>query len=170
MSAKGLERYLDQLGFAKYYKNPLMEGLSQKLNQKSSLVFTVLLGILALVLIFSALGGAILSFLSFFFPAYQTFKAMESSDTKLYSKMLLFWTMYGSLHLLDKIAFFFPFYKLIRTGVTVYLYMNDYQGAERIYESLLRERLRPHIQRIGEFIGRVEEKSEILTQSLRKRE
>lgn len=40
--------------------------------------------------------------------------------------MLIFWTIYGMLHLLDKISGLLPFYTLIRTSMTVYLYMNDY--------------------------------------------
>jgi hypothetical protein len=165
-----LEKYLDQLGFTKYYKNPLFEGISAKVNQSSSIVFTAVLAILVVLLIFSSLGGAIIGFFSFFFPAYQTFKTMEQGDQKPHNKMLIFWTLYGLLNLLDKVASFFPFYTLLRTSVTIYLYMNDYQGAERLYETFLRDRIRPYVQRIGELVEKVEEKSELISKSIRKRD
>jgi hypothetical protein len=84
--------------------------------------------------------------------------------------MLIFWTLYGILHLLDKVASFFPFYTLLRTCLTIYLYMNDYQGAEKIYDNFLRDRIRPYVQKVGELVDKVEEKSELFTNSIRKRD
>lgn len=133
-------------------------------------MFTGLLSLLALLLIFSNIGGAIISFLSFFFPAYQTFKTMEQGDSKPHNKMLVFWTLYGLLHLLDRVASFFPFYTILRTCITVYLYMNDYQGAQLIYDSFLRDKIRPYVQKVGELVEKVEEKSELFTQSIKKRD
>lgn len=145
MSVNKLERYLDQFGFTKYYKNPLVEQISRKVDKSASVVFTGALVLVAILLLFSSLGGAVIGFFSFFFPAYQTFKAIEQGDQKLHNKMLIFWTLYGVLHLLDKVASFFPFYTLLRTCLTIYLYMNDYQGAEKIYDTVLRDRIRPYV-------------------------
>ena len=95
---------------------------------------------------------------------------MEQGDSKPHNKMLVFWTIYGLLHLLDRVASFFPFYTILRTCITVYLYMNDYQGAQLIYDSFLRDKIRPYVQKVGELVEKIEEKSELFTQSIKKRD
>lgn len=141
MQIKKIEEKMNQFGLGKYYRLPLMEKIGQKVGYPSSIVFLVIAVFSLLCLILSGLLNFIMNFAVFFFPAYSTFKSFEKDDVKKHERMLVFWICFGLLHLLDHVLFFLPIFNFARNIVTIYLYMNDYKGAEIVYHYLLKHPL-----------------------------
>jgi receptor expression-enhancing protein 5/6 len=137
MTIELLNKKLDQLGLGKYYRLPLMAKIGEKVGYQPSVVFLVLTIVSFIVLLLTGLLGFMLNLITFFFPAYSTFKAFENDDTKRHQRMLIFWVQFGLLHFLDYFLFFIPVYGFIRNLVTMYLYMGDYKGSEFLYHYVL---------------------------------
>ena len=55
--------------------------------------------------------------------------------------MLIFWVCFGILQMVKQLLSFIPFYGFIKSLLTMYLYMNDYKGAEIVYHYLLKHPL-----------------------------
>lgn len=151
MTIKKIEQWLDQMGLAKYYKLPIMEKIGSKVGYPSSVVFLVLTIFSGVILLISGLLNFILNFMVFFFPAYSTFKSFEKDDTKKHERMLIFWVCFGLLHLMEHVFHIFPVFKLIKNILTMYLYMNEYWGAEFVYHYLLKHPIQIIIKEIDKL-------------------
>lgn len=116
----------------------MMKQIGDKVGFEPTVVFLIISGATLLGLLLSGLLSFIMNFTVFFFPAYQTFKSFEKDDFKKYERMLIFWICFGMLHLLDHLFWFIGIYNLIRNILTMYLYMNDYKGAEIVYNLFLK--------------------------------
>jgi len=103
-------------------------------------------GTLALLLIFFNIAGQLLTnLIGYAYPAYASFKAIESAGQKDDIQWLTYWTVFGFLSivetLVDTIVYWFPFYYLLKTVFLLYLYVPQFKGAEVIYKTVLRPRL-----------------------------
>ncbi len=138
MTAQKIQEKIDQLGLGKYSRLPMMKQIGDKVGFEPAIVFLVISGASLFGLLVTGLLIFMMNFAVFFFPAYQTFKSFEKDDTKKHERMLIFWVCFGLLHLMDHILHFLPLYSLIRNIITMYLYMNDYKGAELVYNLILK--------------------------------
>lgn len=82
MSIELLNKKLDQFGLGKYYRLPLMNKIGQKVGYEPSVVFVLLTSFSFFFLLFTGLLSSLLNFITFFLPAYSTYKAFESDNTK----------------------------------------------------------------------------------------
>ena len=99
-------------------------------------------GLTALMLaagfIFSGIGAALLTNLvGVVFPAYMSFKALESDASEDDTVWLVYWSVFSLLYILDwlydAILFWIPFYYPVKLCFIIWLFLPATRGAERIY-------------------------------------
>ncbi|KAF9933941.1 ER membrane protein DP1/Yop1 [Linnemannia zychae] len=151
----------------RYYNAQLDKELNKypQLNQfqaatgvpKTYLVFGA--GVVFITMIFFNLAGRLLSnTLGWVYPAYRSFKALESpnhdDDTQ--------WTVYGFVSILesftDILLYWFPFYFFLKTMFLLWLMLPVFNGATTVYVRLLRPFLAQHHGEIDSHLNRVKAK------------
>jgi len=118
---------------------------------------------LALILVLLGYGTSLIGFLvGFLYPAYMSFKALESKDDGEDDKhWLTYWVVFGSMNVFNKpinfVFSFIPFLSLVKIGFYVYLFHPKTKGALVIYKSFLRPMLSKYQDKIDENIKKVGE-------------
>ncbi|KAF9087553.1 ER membrane protein DP1/Yop1 [Mortierella sp. GBA35] len=155
------------LAKARYHNAQLDKELSkyQQLNQfqaatgvpKTYLALGA--GAFFIVMIFFNFAGKLLSnILGWVYPAYRSFKALESpshDDDKQ-------WSVYGFVSILesftDILLYWFPFYFFLKTVLLLWLMLPVFNGATTVYLRLLRPFLVQHHSQIDSHLDRVKAK------------
>jgi len=122
----------------------------------------LIMGVIAFTAVWLAIGyGApfLCDFIGFVFPAYLSFKAVESADTRDDTQWLTYWIVYSYFGILeffsDYLLFWIPFYSLIKCSFL--LWMVNYNGASLIYSRFIRPFLQQKEAAIDEVVDRVED-------------
>jgi len=125
------------------------------------------LGLLVVLLIFVLLGyltSWIAFLVGFLYPAYRSFKALESKGNDDDKQWLTYWVVFSTLNVFDKpVNFIFswvPFFSLIKIAFYIYLFHPETKGALMLYNKVLRGFLLKHQRKIDEGIEEVERKAE----------
>lgn len=162
---------MTQLGFEPYYDLPAIKKLSTLTKQPPFLILAAIL-LLFVILIFTPIGFLITSSLTFLFPAYQTFKALETKEDKDDKRMLTFWVCFGFLYLFDyffsTLFSFLYFYHVFRAALILYLYLPRFDGATTLYAKVIQPLFQKYSSVINQFIVPMEEKSQKLSQNFKK--
>ncbi|KAI8067046.1 TB2/DP1, HVA22 family-domain-containing protein [Gongronella butleri] len=100
-------------------------------------------GLVAFIMIFFNIAGQLLTnAISWVYPAYASFKAIESPGTEDNTQWLTYWTVLGFIQLIehfsDVLLYWFPFYYLFKTLFVLYLVLPNFRGAEVLYTRFLR--------------------------------
>lgn len=81
-------------------------------------------------------------------PVYSSFKAVESGEEIEREEWLLYWTVYGSLTLLeqamDRLVFWFPYYHHAKLLLLIWLQIPNNTGARSLYKKFVRPALSRH--------------------------
>jgi len=100
----------------------------------------------------------------FLYPAYRSFKALETKGDDDDKQWLTYWVVFSSFSVFDKpINFIFswvPFFALLKIAFYVYLFHPETKGALMIYNKFLRGFLLKHQKQIDEKIEEVGNKVE----------
>jgi receptor expression-enhancing protein 5/6 len=109
------------------------------------LVSTFILGFGGLKLVTDLVG--------FLYPAYMSFKSMESSPKGVpddATQWLTYWVIFSSLTVIEGLFTFIvnliPFYHVIKMGLIIWLYHPKTTGAEVIYNQIVRPKILPHLE------------------------
>ena len=157
---------MKNLGFEPYYEIPAIKKLCKKTKQPAHLVVASIL-IIFLVLIFTPLGSMVTTSITFFIPAYKTFKALESKDVKDDKRMLTFWICFGFVYLFDNvfswIFSFIYFYHLFRAVLIIYLYVPRFDGATKIYDMIIHPLFNKYSSLINSYLEPIEKRTEKVT-------
>ena len=131
------EKVLEQLGFSNFNDVKPLNDLSKKVGLKPNVLLG---GLMLFVVILIALnfGACILtSSVGFLYPAYMSFKAIESRGSQDDTQWLTFWVVYAVCTifdpLLNAVLYFIPFYYLFKLAFYIYLFHPKSRGAETIY-------------------------------------
>ncbi|KAF7720836.1 ER membrane protein DP1/Yop1 [Apophysomyces ossiformis] len=105
--------------------------------------FVIGAGVLITIMIFFNLAGQLLTnTISWVYPAYASFKAIESPATDDDKQWLTYWTVIGFVHIVeyfsDILLYWFPFYYLFKTALVLWLALPRFRGAEILYARFLR--------------------------------
>jgi len=109
----------------------------------------VLTGLLSLI------GGQklILDLAGFVYPAYMSFKSIDSGSHDDDTQWLTYWVVMAMFGIFESscqfVVNFIPFYFWLRLGATVYLWHPSTRGAEYLYEHFLRPLLVPYLEKSG---------------------
>ncbi|KAJ3035653.1 hypothetical protein HDV00_003593 [Rhizophlyctis rosea] len=103
-------------------------------------------------------GALLVNLLGFLYPAYRSFKAIESTDKKDDTQWLTYWTVFGFLNTVeffsDTLLHWVPFYYTFKAALVLYLFMPQFYGAEFLYNRFVRPYLRSNEKVIdGQFQG-----------------
>lgn len=162
---------MNQLGFNKYYRIPFVQKLSKKTKQPPFLIVFAFL-LLFVIFLLTPFGCVLTTALAFGVPAFHTFKALESEDTKDDKRLLTFWIVFGLFYFFDdaiKTLFFFvPGFSVMRLGVIFYLYHPKTNGAENIYQKVIHPLFTNYQDKIEKIINPLEKKTEQITQKIKK--
>ncbi|CAG8473739.1 11818_t:CDS:2 [Paraglomus brasilianum] len=103
-------------------------------------------GAFMFVLIFFDFAGQLLSNLvGWVYPAYRSFKAIETTEKTDDTQWLTYWAVYGFVALVEffsnLILYWVPFYYLIKTLFFLWLFLPQFKGAQTLYTRFLRPAL-----------------------------
>ncbi|CAO3638200.1 unnamed protein product [Cunninghamella blakesleeana] len=115
------------------------------------------------VMIFFNIAGQLLSHtISWVYPAYASFKAIESPSPEDDKQWLTYWTVVGFVHMIeyfsDILLFWFPFYYLFKTAFILWLTLPRFRGAEIIYSRFLRPQLIRYENKIDDKTNHIKDK------------
>ncbi|ETV89733.1 hypothetical protein H257_00899 [Aphanomyces astaci] len=112
-----------------------------------------ILAAIAGVLLF-VVGGAhlISNLVGFIYPAYMSFKALNTDTAGDDTQWLTYWVVYSAFNLTEQITdtllFWVPMYFFIKIAFLVWCYHPSTLGATTIYESLIKPNLAGHVNQI----------------------
>ncbi|KAI9323553.1 TB2/DP1, HVA22 family-domain-containing protein [Dichotomocladium elegans] len=98
--------------------------------------------LLFIMVFFNVAGQLLTNIISWAYPAYASFKAIESGATSDDKQWLTYWTVVGFVQLVeffsDTLLYWFPFYYILKTAFILWLALPQFKGAEILYIRFLR--------------------------------
>merc|ERR1712022_71402 len=139
-----IESFLDKI--------EIMQTLQDKTGVKKLYIAA---GVSAFVLIFILFGfgaGLLCNFVGFVYPAYASFKSLESQNANDDRLWLTYWVVYSCFCLfegfLEYVLFWVPFYYPIKLAFLFWLFLPKTKGALVLYSKFLQPALKPYVTMI----------------------
>lgn len=111
-----------------------------------------------LLICFNVAGSLLTNLLGFLYPAYASFKAIESKHKDDDTQWLTYWCVFGFFNVVeffaDIILYWLPFYFLIKAGVILFMIMPQFGGATNLYYKFFRPVLLANMGKIDAFTGK----------------
>lgn len=108
-------------------------------------------------MIFGPVFRTLQTFLGYVCPAYCTYKTIEAKDNEALLEWAMYWfvlALFSTVErVLDAFLFWLPFYNLGKVLLVVYLWYPGWNGAQAIYNKVVRVNLRRYEPRIDEAVG-----------------
>ncbi|MES1912122.1 MAG: hypothetical protein MHM6MM_004450 [Cercozoa sp. M6MM] len=158
---KQLQQKLDELDRAYLKDIALLNQVQQKTNVKRS--HQVVIGATFLLLLLLTLVGSntVGMLVGFVYPAYRSFKAIESDDKDDDTQWLMYWVVYSFFVVIeaftDVLFWIVPFYTWLKLGLLIY--MMKYDGARVIYKNLCAPYLRKKEDKIDALLNKAKTKA-----------
>merc|ERR1711934_135589 len=161
MGTINLNKMADQNALAKIEefldKIEVMQTLQDKTGIKKLYIAAGLSLAVTIFILFGFGAGLLCNFVGFVYPAYASFKSLESPNSNDDRLWLTYWVVYSCFCLiegfLEYLLFWVPFYFPIKLGFLFYLFLPQTQGARIIYESFLHPALKPYVSIIDEAVS-----------------
>lgn len=124
-----------------------------ELEQKTgySKVYFFLLISSALGGLLFVLGGAklVTDLVSFVYPAYMSFKAIDSGNPTVDTQWLTYWVVFGFCSIIESVASviigWIPMYFVFKVAFFIWLYHPSFLGAGVVYTNVLRPFVLPYV-------------------------
>ncbi|GFH52192.1 hypothetical protein CTEN210_08668 [Chaetoceros tenuissimus] len=126
-----------------------LEELEKKTGQPKA--FFLLGGVSVIALAIYALGGTklVTDLVSFIYPAYMSFKALDSANATEHTQWLTYWVVFSFVSIFENvfgfITEFIPFYFVIKVSFFVWLYHPKFMGSTMVYSEVIRPFVIPHL-------------------------
>mmetsp|Transcript_3778 Transcript_3778/g.13009 ORF Transcript_3778/g.13009 Transcript_3778/m.13009 type:complete len:161 (-) Transcript_3778:103-585(-) len=108
----------------------------------------------ALLLLLGVGASLIANMVGFLYPAFCSFKAIESEDKNDDTQWLIYWVVYSTFIILesfiDILLYWVPFYYAIKVGFLFFLMRG---GAKQLYDGFLRDILVHAETHVNEVVG-----------------
>lgn len=145
MSA-ALQPYVKKLDDVLAEKNIMTEYLQIAEDKTGLPKRNIVLGAVALTIVWLAIGigsSLVCSVICFVYPAYKSFKAVESPDGDDDKQWLTYWIVYSTFNILeyfaDLIFFWIPFYDLLKCAFLIWcMWPVKNNGATLVYYHIVR--------------------------------
>jgi receptor expression-enhancing protein 5/6 len=157
-----IDSVCDRLNLNELERIPQVKEICGKVGVKPAHAGLALSGLIAIFCVLE-FGTKWFGFLiGFLYPAYQSFKAIETAGSKDDDKMwLTYWVVFGFLTVFDGLInfvfSFIPFFGILRIGFNIWLFHPKTQGARIIYEKVLRGLLKRYEGKIDSQLNKVGE-------------
>lgn len=106
-------------------------------------------------------GGLVCDIAGFLYPAWMSFRAIESPGTEDDKLWLTYWVVYSAFsiveYFVDFILFWVPFYYLLKFCFLLYLALPSFKGAEVVYNVIVRPFLLEHQEPIDAYVDKIGE-------------
>ncbi|GBB95210.1 hypothetical protein RclHR1_00250008 [Rhizophagus clarus] len=126
-------------------KYPLIVEIEKKSNVPKTYLVAGSVALLSFMIVFNLWGKLLSNLVAWAYPAYASFKAIETTKTEDDTQWLTYWTVLGFFHVIeffsDVILYWIPFYFLIKTIFFLWLFLPQTRGAQRLYVGFLRPTL-----------------------------
>jgi receptor expression-enhancing protein 5/6 len=125
------------------FYTPLLARLEEATKVQRLYIVLGAFGILAFYLIIGNCAELLCNLIGFAYPAYQSVKALESSNKEDDTKWLTYWVVCAAFHIVDffsdKLLSWFPLYWLMKCVFLVWCYIPiENNGSMIIYNRFLR--------------------------------
>ncbi len=95
----------------------------------------------------------VVDLVGFVYPAYMSFKSMDTLSEEASRQWLTYWVVFASLAVSEQLASFIvawiPFYFYIKICFLVWLYHPKFLGAQTIYSQVIRPVILPYLEMAG---------------------
>lgn len=118
------------------------------------------LGLFLIVSLGTGLGGGLVCDVAgFLYPAWMSFRAIESPGSEDDKLWLTYWVVYGAFsiaeYFVDFILFWVPFYYMAKFCFLLYLALPCFKGAEVVYNVFIRPFLLQHREPIDNCVDKL---------------
>mmetsp|Transcript_21579 Transcript_21579/g.19147 ORF Transcript_21579/g.19147 Transcript_21579/m.19147 type:complete len:151 (-) Transcript_21579:66-518(-) len=111
--------------------------ISEKTGQNEKVVKNGILAVIILVFVLGFGASIVANIVGVLYPAFQSFKALESEQGLDDKKWLTYWVIFSSFSMIDHFGEFIlvwiPFYFLFKLCFLIYLFLPATDGASHIY-------------------------------------
>jgi len=147
--------------------NDLLTEVELRSGVKRTYIFIGVLGFLATYLAFGYGGQLICNAIGFAYPAYASFKALETNQREDDTKWLTYWVVYGFLSMLeffsDILLSWFPLYWLAKCLLLLWCFAPvQWNGSNIIYNQIIRPLFLKYQSDADAMIRRANSKTEAL--------
>jgi len=132
----------------------------KELEKKSgySKVYFFLLAVAVICSTIYVLGGAklITDLVSFVYPAYMSFKAIDSSNSGDDTQWLTYWVVFSCVSVsegvLGFVTEFIPFYFPMKVAFFIWLYHPKFMGASTLYAQIIKPLVMPYLNSVSSSV------------------
>ncbi|RIA89184.1 TB2/DP1, HVA22 family-domain-containing protein [Glomus cerebriforme] len=123
-------------------KYPQIIKLEQQTNIPKTYMAAGVVGFVFFLIFFDIWGQLLSNLIGWLYPAYTSFKAIESEGKADDTQWLTYWTVFGFVNIVeffsDTILYWLPLYYLFKTIFFLWLFLPPFKGAQLIYSKFLR--------------------------------
>ncbi|KAJ1605418.1 TB2/DP1/HVA22-like integral membrane protein [Cryptosporidium canis] len=138
---------------------PWIKSISESLGCRPCYLMFGAVSMLALTVSMGYAGALICNLVGFIYPAYMSFKALETDGTSDDKQWLTYWVVYAIFNILeafiDIILFWVPFYYLLKLFFLFWLFLPQTAGAVILYNNIFRRLLIRFEKKIDDTIENV---------------
>ena len=145
--------------------NQYVSLIAEKTGQDEKIVKNVLLGVIILVFVLGFGASIVANIVGVFYPAFQSFKALESEKGLDDKKWLTYWVIFSTFSIIDHFGEFIlvwiPFYFLFKLCFLIYLFLPATNGASYIYRNYVLPFYLKYHDNVEEFKKKYQEATKI---------
>ncbi|EQC32621.1 hypothetical protein SDRG_09934 [Saprolegnia diclina VS20] len=148
---------------AELNKYPILVQLEAQTGVDKLYLTAASVALLLLVVLVGFGAGLLCNLVGFVYPAYASFKAIESESKQDDVQWLTYWVVYCCFEIVevfvDYLLFWVPFYYAFKLGFLVWLFLPSTQGATFIFTHFLQPFLKSHEANIDAAIDNIKSNS-----------
>ena len=119
-----------------------------KIGVDPGLLVTGVMFVVIFLVAIGVCGNLLVSIVGFLYPAYRSFKALESDDKDDDTQWLTYWVVYAFFTVFDEMTSWIlnlmPFYFMIKLVLMIWMFWPTTNGALTIYNTVLAPFLRKY--------------------------
>lgn len=163
-----INRFLQRLNESTKH-NSILKRVSAKSGMMSGHIVVILCSFVIGFMMFGIGSHLICDFIGIAYPAYLSFKAIESKEAGDDKQWLTYWVVFAIFRVLDDSAlfvfFWIPFYYPLKLLFLAFLFSPQTRGALILYEKLVKPFLMNHQNQIDKGLAVLEQEATKLTGS-----
>ena len=150
---------------AHFEKVPGLAMVCEKSGVKAGYVVLGTLVVACLLVVIGLGTSTVINVVGILYPAYMSFKAIESMETDDDKQWLTYWLVFAFYSFLDRfidyLFFWVPGYFVIKLVILIYMFFPETRGASRFYEMFARPMFKKYEEKIDGFLNSISERIDI---------